>query len=230
MLPSFYLNLIDLGGVMNPLVYIYDLLGLFFSIGKAQFNGIDLTYMKGVVVNFDINKGYGFIRPKSSDRSVFVHINNVLNSTTLKKGQKVKFQIVETDKGLSAMSVTAGRLPLEPFEIFALLSVFMVIALNAYINQFVSSIWAYVFAINITSILVYGYDKMIAGTLRTRVPELILHGLTLFGGTFGSLFSQIFFRHKTRKDSFQNVFWSIVVIQAVLFFALIAMVIWLKYE
>lgn len=211
---------------MSPLTYIYNLLGLLFSITKVKFNDVSPTFVKGVVERYDVNKGYGFIRPNSSNRTIFVHINNVLNSKTLKKGQKVKFQVVETNKGVSAMMVRAGRLRMESVELFTLISTFLIVALSVYINHFVSFIWAYIFAMNITAIFVYGYDKLIAGTSITRVPELVLHGLTLFGGTLGSLFSQIIFRHKTRKEHFQNAFWSIVVMQGVLF-ALIAMVIWL---
>jgi len=59
----------------------------------------------------------------------------------------------------------------------------------------------------------YGYDKFQARNNRERIPELVLHILTLIGGTVGAFLDQILFRHKTRKWKFQLVFISIVVVQ-----------------
>jgi len=49
-----------------------------------------------------------------------------------------------------------------------------------------------------------------------RVPEAVLHGLALVGGTPGALAGQAMFRHKTRKPSFRRVFASIVLLQILL--------------
>jgi uncharacterized membrane protein YsdA (DUF1294 family) len=78
-------------------------------------------------------------------------------------------------------------------------------------------VWPWLIAVNATTLLTYGYDKSIAGTGRTRVPEWILLALTFFGGTVGALAGMLFFRHKTRKWQFQIKFWPIVVLQFVLF-------------
>lgn len=67
--------------------------------------------------------------------------------------------------------------------------------------------------INVATILLYGYDKAVAGGRRTRVPENVLHLLALLGGSPAALFSQSLFRHKTVKASFRRMFWVIVVVQ-----------------
>jgi uncharacterized membrane protein YsdA (DUF1294 family) len=46
-----------------------------------------------------------------------------------------------------------------------------------------------------------------------RVPEWILHWLSISGGSLGAAFAQQFFRHKTKKKSFQVVYLRIVLIQ-----------------
>lgn len=67
--------------------------------------------------------------------------------------------------------------------------------------------------INVATILLYGYDKAVAGGARSRVPENLLHALALLGGSPAALLSQTVFRHKTVKTSFRRVYWLIVVLQ-----------------
>ena len=81
---------------------------------------------------------------------------------------------------------------------------------------------AWLLAFNAVTVLVYGYDKAIAGGKRRRVPERILLGLALCGGTPGALLAMWLFRHKTAKRSFRNAFVLVVVVQVVAAVALIA--------
>ncbi|RDI86084.1 hypothetical protein Vi05172_g3698 [Venturia inaequalis] len=57
------------------------------------------------------------------------------------------------------------------------------------------------------SFTMYGYDKYRATNSGWRIRENLLHLLDLLGGWPGGFFAQYFFRHKTRKASFQLVFW-----------------------
>ena len=74
---------------------------------------------------------------------------------------------------------------------------------------------AYLLALNITTFVYYAYDKWVAGSGFTRIPENILHGMAFLGGSPAALAAQKFFRHKTAKKSFQFVFWLLVVLQAI---------------
>ena len=67
---------------------------------------------EGTVKWFSNQKGYGFIETK--DRDVFVHYSEIKDEgyKTLKKGDKVEFDIATTDKGDQAKNVvkiSAGR-------------------------------------------------------------------------------------------------------------------------
>lgn len=73
--------------------------------------------------------------------------------------------------------------------------------------------YAYLFGINIVTLLAYGYDKRRAVGGRGRVPEVVLHVAALIGGTGGALMAQGLFRHKTRKPEFRLIFVAIVVLQ-----------------
>ena len=90
--------------------------------------------------------------------------------------------------------------------------------LTLIINALIPSLglfWSWIIGVSIASFGTYGYDKSIAGRGVMRVPEVVLHALTALGGTIGSFAAMQIFHHKTKKKSFQLVFWVLVVIQIV---------------
>lgn len=64
--------------------------------------------------------------------------------------------------------------------------------------------------VSLFSFCQYWLDKRSAQNGRWRTPENSLHIAELVGGWPGALVAQQMFRHKTRKASFQLVFWAIV--------------------
>lgn len=77
-------------------------------------------------------------------------------------------------------------------------------------------------AVNAVTLATYGYDKLIAGGVRTRVPERVLLGLAAAGGTPGALLAMRLFRHKTLKQPFRTWFLAIMMLQALALGALLA--------
>jgi len=61
--------------------------------------------------------------------------------------------------------------------------------------------------VSLVTLVTYCRDKRAAERQAWRVPEATLQGLALSGGWPGALVGQQRFRHKTRKLSFQIVFW-----------------------
>jgi len=57
------------------------------------------------------------------------------------------------------------------------------------------------------SFCIYGLDKRAATRRDRRTPEARLHFVELLGGWPGALLAQRVFRHKTRKRSFQVMFY-----------------------
>lgn len=77
----------------------------------------------------------------------------------------------------------------------------------------VAEILFYCLAVNLVTFALYGADKRAAVRQGPRVPEKALHALALAGGTPAAWLAQRHFRHKTRKDSFQAMFWLIAAAQ-----------------
>jgi uncharacterized membrane protein YsdA (DUF1294 family) len=72
---------------------------------------------------------------------------------------------------------------------------------------------SWLIVINFSAFLTYGYDKSIAGTPKTRIPEKVLLLLAILGGSLGALLGMYVFHHKTSKQPFLIRFWLIMGIQ-----------------
>ncbi|MBN2002643.1 MAG: DUF1294 domain-containing protein [Anaerolineae bacterium] len=75
---------------------------------------------------------------------------------------------------------------------------------------------AWLIAITGVTFLTYGYDKAIAGSPATRVPEKVLLALAWCGGTLGAGLGMWIFHHKTAKESFQFKFTLLLLVQSAL--------------
>lgn len=103
-----------------------------------------------------------------------------------------------------------------PFASFSLAAAALIGAGLA-LARLLSLSWvlSYLAGVNLATISLYGWDKWAAVKERLRVPELLLHLLSLIGGTPAAFAAQSAFRHKTMKRSFQAAFWIIAVAQIV---------------
>ncbi|MCU1717203.1 DUF1294 domain-containing protein [Pseudomonas sp. 5P_3.1_Bac2] len=76
-------------------------------------------------------------------------------------------------------------------------------------------LWIYPLA-SLISVGLYWRDKVQAQRGGWRTPEKILHASELIGGWPGALIAQQWLRHKTRKLSYQWVYWLIVLLHQLL--------------
>ena len=62
----------------------------------------------GTVKFFNEAKGFGFIEPSDGGKDLFVHMSSILMDgfKTLKDGQSVEYEVVESDRGPVAKNVT----------------------------------------------------------------------------------------------------------------------------
>ena len=71
----------------------------------------------------------------------------------------------------------------------------------------------YFLILNGIAFLLMGYDKHSAQAQKQRISERTLLSFAFFGGTIGSGFGMLIFRHKTAKRSYLVKFWLIVIVQ-----------------
>ena len=178
----------------------------------------------GIVVKFDADRGFGFIRPDGSldgsNRDIFVHISEVEGRKNLHPGQHVSYRLTQTEKGPAATGVRAGSVLRTPYLFYALIGLGLAALvlfglISVFGRQRPPAVWIalWVAALSITAFFIYGFDKAQAQRSGLRVPEVILHLLSLLGGSPGAFVAMRVFHHKTSKRSFQVVFWLIVVVQ-----------------
>jgi len=94
---------------------------------------------------------------------------------------------------------------LSPYWIFGLLALGVSLTLAYFVSRFLSAVdafGAWLIAINLVAFLLFVYDKAIAGSNTTRVPELILWLTALFGGWIGGGLAMVWRHHKTKKIEF----------------------------
>ncbi len=102
-----------------------------------------------------------------------------------------------------------------PLEFYGLASITMVIIVAFLLHRRYSldPLEAWLITTNVMTVLFLGYDKLLAWGERQRIPEKILLGLILVGGSPGGLAGMLIFWHKIKKSSFQRIFWAIVILQ-----------------
>jgi uncharacterized membrane protein YsdA (DUF1294 family)/cold shock CspA family protein len=178
----------------------------------------------GVVVKYDADRGFGFIRPDGapdgSSRDIFVHVSEVEGRKNLRPGQRVSYRVTQSEKGPAAVAVRPGSVLGTPYLLFGLIGLGLAAAILLGLILTVGrgqppAVWAalWVFALSLAAFFIYGFDKSQAQRGGLRVPEAILHLLSLLGGSPGAFIAMRVFHHKTSKRSFQVVFWLIAAVQ-----------------
>ncbi len=75
----------------------------------------------------------------------------------------------------------------------------------------------YLVSITVLAGLVAVYDKFTAGHRRFRVPEAVLFGLAMIGGSAGMYVTMLLIRHKTKHKRFMLGLPAILILQLVVY-------------
>ncbi|MDN3555530.1 cold shock and DUF1294 domain-containing protein [Halomonas maura] len=177
---------------------------------------------QGKITNWKDDKGFGFITPSGGGQQVFVHIKSFLNRQRRPVGNEiVTYELRADAKGraraeqvafagehppLSATSSGRGNVSLLWAAVFLIF-----VAVSAFAGKLPFSVLGlYVIASTVTFVA-YALDKSAARNDRWRTQESTLHFFSLAGGWPGALVGQKLLRHKSKKPSFQVVFWATVI-------------------
>lgn len=201
---------------------------------------------RGVLKNWNDDKGFGFIQPEKGGEPLFVHISAMRGERRPKTGETVLYLAERDPQGrMRARHMRFDELSLDrpairrkprpaaaqtesaphkerpgrggiqnlPFKLVLFLGLCTLPLGGALqmlrVSGFVWPLCAYGL-VSLISFFQYWSDKSSAEKGRWRTPENTLHVAELLGGWPGALVAQQLFRHKTRKVSYQWVFWGIV--------------------
>ena len=180
---------------------------------------------QGRLTNWDDDRGFGFVTPDQGGLRAFVHIHSFSHRTRRPRdGDVITYQLTWDKQGrpraenVLFREQSSGKANDEPKPHGLLAASLFAVSFIAAIAALVVAgklhwlvLVAYVTA-SLLTFCVYAFDKSAAMNRRQRTSENSLHLLSMAGGWPGALVAQRLFHHKSKKELFQNTFWSIVVL------------------
>ena len=178
---------------------------------------------RGKITEWKDDRGFGFITPNGGGEKVFVHVKSFSNRRRRPLGNEfVSYELVSNQRDRTrAENVVfmndSLTIPAEHGAVaFVLPGLFlMFVAAAVFAGQLPLFILGLYLVASAVSFLLYKRDKSAAEKGRWRTKENTLHVFSLIGGWPGAFLAQKLLRHKSRKESFRNLFWATVVINCV---------------
>ena len=170
---------------------------------------------QGKITNWKDEQGFGFIAPNGGGRQVFVHVRSFSNRRRRPVGNEIVTYELKTDAKGRAYAETVAFVG-EPKQaatsgnnIFPLLTVVFVafVASAVFFGRLPFVVLGLYLVASAIAFGAYALDKSAARNDQWRTQESTLHFFALVGGWPGALAAQRLLRHKSRKQSFQIVFW-----------------------
>ena len=171
---------------------------------------------KGLLTVWNDAKGFGFITPEGGGERVFAHISTYAGRGRPVSDRKVTYSIAKDGQGrlragrfqyAGAAKVGASIAPGVWVAAAVVLVFFTILAGLFHRGYLPVSILAAYGGVSLVLFVMVWIDKRAAQRGAQRTAEKTLHLFELCCGWPGALMAQQVFRHKTRKGSYQFVFW-----------------------
>jgi uncharacterized membrane protein YsdA (DUF1294 family)/cold shock CspA family protein len=170
--------------------------------------------VKGTIVQWNDERGFGFVETAPGGTRVFCHISQfAARSRRPIVGERVTYETSRDERGRlravqirpagKARSKEARTSPMSPWAAVLVSAMFMLLIAGLAAASYVPWIAPVVYLVaSAVTVVAYALDKAAAMNGRWRTRESTLHLLALVGGWPGAWIAQLLFRHKTGKGSF----------------------------
>jgi len=182
---------------------------------------------KGKITSWNDEKGFGFIKPNTGGKEVFVHVKAFGNRNRRPEiNQVVTYALSSDAKGRPCAinaTLAGDRLTKTtkrsnaPTLVIAAALFLLIVAVSVLTTGIHPLVLAIYLGASLITFIFYAADKSAAKKGTWRTPESTLHLLSLAGGWPGALIAQQKLRHKSKKRSFQAVFWVTVLLNCGVF-------------
>jgi len=182
---------------------------------------------QGKITEWKDDRGFGFITPNGGGKRVFVHIKSFSKSTRRPaENEPVTYALATDARGrpqaqdVVLVQVRAASARGHAYSNFRLILATGFIGLaGAFVmtGRWPAAVLWFYLAASAVTFAVYALDKSAAQNNRWRIQESTLHLFALAGGWPGALAAHKVLRHKSRKLSFQLMFWATVLIHCAAF-------------
>jgi|HigsolmetaAR201D_1030396.scaffolds.fasta_scaffold06604_5 uncharacterized membrane protein YsdA (DUF1294 family)/cold shock CspA family protein len=178
-------------------------------------------YQRGRITKWNDDRGFGFIQNPEGGSDVFLHISALTDRRVRPKdGDMILFQTVTDADGRvraqhAFMEQAQSQSSNSSVEAYLWTILLVLLPLAGSVLMFWQGgnpIPLIVYPLmSIFTYALYVMDKLRAQQNRRRISEATLHLCELLGGWPGGFLAQQVWRHKSRKTSYQVVFWVIVI-------------------
>jgi uncharacterized membrane protein YsdA (DUF1294 family)/cold shock CspA family protein len=180
---------------------------------------------QGKITSWKDDRGFGFITPNGGGEQIFVHIKAFLNKQRRPVGNEIVTYELSSDNRRRPRAenvVFVGERPVKaPSSVGVSVSIAFVVLFFSFLTGSILAgklsltVLVLYLGVSVVAFLAYALDKSAAKKDQWRTQESTLHLIALICGWPGALVAQKLFHHKSRKQSFQIVFWVTVVLNCV---------------
>lgn len=182
----------------------------------------------GRISGWNEGRGFGFVKPSGGGEQAFVHVKAFERGGRRPvDGDLVSYQPSRDPKGrwtatrvrfADAVTARAKQSRVRDWSgaRLSVALVFLAVLGGVWFFAGLADIVPLAFVLmSAVTFIAYGLDKSAARSDRRRTPESTLHLMGLLCGWPGALLAQVALRHKSRKASFQWLFWVTVALNVV---------------